>query len=159
MIDVALTVASLSTHTVVYKGLVMATALGDFYAADLRHPSFATSVAMYHQRYATNTLPDWALAQPFHRLCHNGEINTLTGQPRLAGGARTRPARHLRRRWAPLVGMGSDSAQLDTLVEVLTLEGVPPVQALLGLVPEAHAADAGDAPTTARLVSPAGGPA
>ncbi len=137
---VALSIASLSTHTVVYKGLVMAASLGDFYAADLRHPSFDTAVAMYHQRYATNTLPDWALAQPFHRLCHNGEINTLTGNRGWLEARERALPDHLRRRWAPLVGVGSDSAQLDALVEVLTMEGLPPVQALLGLVPEAHAA-------------------
>ncbi len=137
---VDLTVASLSAQTVVYKGLVNATALGDFYAADLGHPDFVASVAMYHQRYATNTLPDWALAQPFHRLCHNGEINTLLGNRGWVQARERALPPHERRLLTPLLGNGSDSAQLDRLVEALTLRGVPPVQAVLGLVPEAHAA-------------------
>jgi len=134
-----LTVASLSTHTVVYKGLVPSTGLGDFYP-DLCRRDLRASVAMYHQRYATNTLPDWTLAQPFHRLCHNGEINTLLGnQGWLAAREQALPAT-ARRRLAPLLGEGSDSAQLDRTVEALTLSGVPPVQALLSLVPEAYRA-------------------
>jgi len=139
---VALTVVSLSSQTVVYKGLAPATGLGSFYA-DLQHPQFSVSVAMYHQRYATNTLPDWALAQPFHRLCHNGEINTLMGN-RGWLAAREQALQHdqprVRRLLSPLLGDGSDSAQFDRLVEALALEGVSPVEALLGLAPEAHAA-------------------
>jgi len=137
-------VASLSSWTVVYKGLVPSTMLGDFYHDDLRDPLFASSVAMYHQRYATNTLPDWGLAQPFHRLCHNGEINTLMGNRGWAAARERAFSSARRRRHSPLLGDGreSDSAQLDRLVEVLSLEGVSPVEALLGLVPEAHAASA-----------------
>src|ERR671938_250826 len=110
-----LTVVSLSAHTVVYKGLVMATALGDFYAADLGQRDFQASVAMYHQRYATNTLPDWSLAQPFHRICHNGEINTLLGNRGWVAARERALAPTMRRRLAPLLGDGSDSVQLDRL--------------------------------------------
>ena len=134
-----LTVVSLSSQTVVYKGLAPATGLGDFFA-DLRHPGFSVSVAMYHQRYATNTLPDWALAQPFHRLCHNGEINTLMGNRGWVAAREQALSPRARRLLSPLLGDGSDSAQLDRLVEALVLEGVSPVEALLGLAPEAHAA-------------------
>src|SRR5205823_13973933 len=88
----------------------------------------------------TNTLPDWSLAQPFHRLCHNGEINTLLGNRGWVAARERALAPTARRRLAPLLGDGSDSAQLDRLVEALTLQGVPPVQALPGLVPAAHAA-------------------
>jgi len=135
-----LTVASFSAHTVVYKGLVTSTALGAFYEGDLGHPGFRASVGMYHQRYATNTLPDWALAQPFHRLCHNGEINTLLGNQGWLAAREHALSPEARRRLSPLLSHGSDSAQLDRVVEALTLEGLPPVQALLSLVPEAHAA-------------------
>ncbi len=134
-----LTVASLSSQTVVYKGLVPLKGLGDFFT-DLQHPQFSVSVAMYHQRYATNTLPDWALAQPFHRLCHNGEINTLMGNRGWVAAREQALSPRARRLLSPLLDDGSDSAQLDRLVEALALEGVSPVEALLGLVPEAHAA-------------------
>ena len=154
--DLELAVVSLSAHTVVYKGLVTATALGDFYAADLGHHDFAASVAMYHQRYATNTLPDWALAQPFHRLCHNGEINTLLGNRGWVAAREQALPPNTRRRLAPLLGNGSDSTQLDNLVEALALEGASPVQTLLGLVPEAHAAMPQMHPQLQRMVPPAG---
>ncbi len=134
-----ISVVSLSSHTIVYKGLVTSTGLGEFYP-DLMAPDLHASVAMYHQRYATNTLPDWALAQPFHRLCHNGEINTLMGNRGWVGAREQALSPYLRRRLAPLPGGGSDSAQLDRLVEALTRQGVSPVHALLSLVPEAHAA-------------------
>jgi len=134
-----ITVASLSAHTVVYKGLVPSTGLGEFYPDLCRRDVYA-SVAMYHQRYATNTLPDWTLAQPFHRLCHNGEINTLMGNRGWLAAREGALSSSARRRLAPLLGEGSDSAQLDRTVEALALSGVPPVQALLSLVPEAYKA-------------------
>lgn len=71
-------VASMSARTVVYKGLFVSPVLGQFYY-DLRNPLFETAIALVHQRYSTNTFPSWELAQPFRMLCHNGEINTLSG--------------------------------------------------------------------------------
>ena len=71
-------VASLSSRTMVYKGLCMADQLGVFYP-DLKAPDFHTSVCMFHQRYSTNTFPRWELAHPFRLMCHNGEFNTLQG--------------------------------------------------------------------------------
>jgi len=71
-------VCSLSCRTVVYKALLVGTELPGFYA-DLRSPLFETGIAVFHQRYSTNTLPSWPLAQPFRLLAHNGEINTLWG--------------------------------------------------------------------------------
>jgi glutamate synthase domain-containing protein 2/glutamate synthase domain-containing protein 1/glutamate synthase domain-containing protein 3 len=136
--NLRLHVASLSSRSVVYKGLFRASQVAEFYSGDLGSDRFLASVAVYHQRYATNTLPDWALAQPLRRLCHNGEINTLLGN-RTWTRARERglPPR-LRRRMAPILGDGSDSAQLDRVVEAVTLQGLSPVEALLGLVPEAY---------------------
>ena len=134
-----LTVASLSARTVVYKGLVPSTGLGAFYP-DLPRRDLRASVAMYHQRYATNTLPDWTLAQPFQRLCHNGEINTLLGNRGWLDARERALSSSARRRLGPLIREGSDSAQLDRVVEALALSGVPPVQALLSLVPEAYRA-------------------
>lgn len=71
-------IASLSGRTIVYKGLLVAPMLPEFYL-DLRDPLYQVAVAMYHQRYSTNTFPTWSLAQPFRMLSHNGEINTVQG--------------------------------------------------------------------------------
>ena len=71
-------IASLSSRTIVYKGLVLATELGHFYP-DLNDADFTTAIAVFHQRYSTNTFPTWELAQPFRMICHNGEINTVQG--------------------------------------------------------------------------------
>ena len=69
---------SLSSRTLVYKGLMAGTRLADFYL-DLKNPDTESLLAVFHQRYSTNTMPDWRLAQPFRMLAHNGEINTITG--------------------------------------------------------------------------------
>ncbi|HEY8284838.1 MAG TPA: glutamate synthase-related protein [Chloroflexota bacterium] len=139
---ITLHIPSFSTHSVVYKGLFRASQVREFYHADLGSDRFLASVAVYHQRYATNTLPDWALAQPFRRLCHNGEINTLLGNRTWTEARERALSPGTRRRLSPILGYGhsSDSAQLDRLVEAITAAGVSPVQALLGLVPEAHGA-------------------
>ena len=71
-------IASLSSKTIVYKGLFMAPQLANFYV-DVADPDFETGLAVFHQRYSTNTFPTWERAQPFRLLCHNGEINTLRG--------------------------------------------------------------------------------
>ncbi len=71
-------ISSLSCRTIVYKGLLVAPLLPEFYA-DLRDPAYETAIAVYHQRYSTNTFPTWERAQPFRMLSHNGEINTLQG--------------------------------------------------------------------------------
>jgi glutamate synthase (ferredoxin) len=71
-------IPSLSCRTIVYKGLLVAPMLPQFYP-DLRDPLYETAIAMFHQRYSTNTFPTWELAQPFRMLSHNGEINTVDG--------------------------------------------------------------------------------
>ncbi len=71
-------VASMSSRTIVYKGLVLAEELAHFYP-DLSDPDFKTAIAVFHQRYSTNTFPTWERAQPFRIICHNGEINTVQG--------------------------------------------------------------------------------
>ena len=71
-------VASFSSRTVVYKGLFVGSQLGPFYP-DLSEPDFEAALAVFHQRYSTNTFPNWSLAQPFRLLAHNGEINTISG--------------------------------------------------------------------------------
>ena len=71
-------VASLSTSNIVYKGLLLSSDISKYYL-DLADSNFESAYAMVHQRFSTNTLPAWPLAQPFRYICHNGEINTLRG--------------------------------------------------------------------------------
>jgi glutamate synthase (ferredoxin) len=71
---------SLSCRTIVYKALLTGTQLPAFFT-DFRYPEYESAIAVFHQRYSTNTLPSWPLAQPFRLLAHNGEINTLWGNP------------------------------------------------------------------------------
>jgi glutamate synthase (NADPH/NADH) large chain/glutamate synthase (ferredoxin) len=134
-------VCSLSCRTVVYKALLVGTELPGLYA-DLRSPAFETGIAVFHQRYSTNTLPSWPLAQPFRLLAHNGEINTLWGnrnamaarEPALAAPAWEKDVEQLK----PVIwAEGSDSASLDNALELLVRSGRDPVHALMMLLPEA----------------------
>ena len=134
-------VCSLSCRTVVYKALLVGTELPGFYA-DLQSPLFETGIAVFHQRYSTNTLPSWPLAQPFRLLAHNGEINTLWGnrnamrarEPALAAPAWERDVEQLK----PVIWEdGSDSTSLDNAFELLVRSGRDPVHALMMLLPEA----------------------
>ncbi|HXK33993.1 MAG TPA: glutamate synthase large subunit [Dehalococcoidia bacterium] len=135
-------VASMSARTIVYKGLLVAHQLNKFYA-DLRDPRFETALAVFHQRYSTNTFPNWILAQPFRFLAHNGEINTLQGncnwtkarEPDLASPVWGEQAGLLR----PLIqdDTFSDSARLDNVLEAVYLSGRDVLHTLMMLVPEA----------------------
>ena len=71
-------IVSLSTRTIIFKGMVLAPNLSKFYI-DFQNKNFKTAIALFHQRFSTNTFPSWRLAQPFRYLCHNGEINTVKG--------------------------------------------------------------------------------
>ena len=126
-------VCSLSCRTVVYKALLTGTELPAFYA-DLRSPLFETAIAVFHQRYSTNTLPSWPLAQPFQLLAHNGEINTLWGN---RNAMRAREAMFPKEVKSVVWEGGSDSASLDNAFELLVRSGRDPVHALMMLVPEA----------------------
>ncbi len=133
-------IASLSSRTIVYKGLLTGSQLNRFYL-DLTDPRVVSPYALVHQRYSTNTLPTWALAQPFRYVAHNGEINTLHGnlnQMRareadlhspLFGDdlAKIRPA---------LVREGSDSAIFDNMLEFLVLGGRSLPHAMMMMAPE-----------------------
>jgi len=124
---------SLSARTVVFKGLMAGTHLADFYL-DLLDPDCESALAVFHQRYSTNTLPDWRNAQPFRMLAHNGEINTLSGN---RNWMRARepylPAEYRDVIWQE----GSDSASLDNALELLVRLGSDPAEALMTLVPDA----------------------
>ncbi|GAB4442685.1 MAG: glutamate synthase large subunit [Chloroflexi bacterium OHK40] len=143
---IAAYVPSLSARTIVYKGLLLGTNLADFYP-DLRDPAYTTALAVYHQRYSTNTFPTWERAQPFRMLSHNGEINTVQGN---INWMRARYANlQLPEGWLPaellaetpitpvLDERGSDSAILDNVLELLVLGGRDIRHALAMLVPEA----------------------
>ncbi|HET8713292.1 MAG TPA: glutamate synthase large subunit [Gemmatimonadales bacterium] len=138
---VELFVCSLSCRTVVYKALLVGTELAGFFA-DLQSPLYETGIAVFHQRYSTNTLPSWPLAQPFRLLAHNGEINTLWGnrnamlarEPALAAPAWKKDVELLK----PVIwAAGSDSTSLDNAMELLVRSGRDPVHALMMLLPEA----------------------
>jgi len=133
--------ASLSSRTVVYKGMVRSEVLSAFYS-DLRDPGFEISFAVYHRRFSTNTLPRWPLAQPMRLLGHNGEINTLLGNLNWAKATEI----NLESVWGkeaaedlkPVINPDfSDSANLDATLELLVRSGRPITDSLLTLVPEA----------------------
>src|SRR5881296_3674381 len=135
-------VCSLSCRTLVYKALLTGTQLAGFFP-DLESPDYETALAIFHQRYSTNTTSSWPLVQPFRMLAHNGEINTLWGnrnamlarEPALAGP----PWGDAVDRLKPVIwSEGSDSASLDNALELLVRSGRDPVHALMMLVPEAH---------------------
>ena len=134
-------IPSFSSRTLVYKGLLVAPQLKKFYR-DLNDPDFESAVALFHQRYSTNTFPNWFLAQPFRFLGHNGEINTLPGnrnwmkarEAELAHTHWNRKVEHLK---PVIVPGGSDSASLDNLLELLVQSGRGLLHSMMMLVPEA----------------------
>ncbi|HEY8168586.1 MAG TPA: glutamate synthase large subunit [Candidatus Limnocylindrales bacterium] len=135
---VGFSVPSASGRTVVYKGLVAGGRLADLYP-DLT-AALPLSHAVFHQRYATNTQPTWALAQPFRRLAHNGEINTIRGnREQVRGRAGDKVRSDVGRRLlaaGPLISPAlSDSASLDEAVELLVMTGWSLDEALATLLP------------------------
>ncbi|MCA9859269.1 MAG: glutamate synthase subunit alpha, partial [Thermomicrobiales bacterium] len=115
-------IASCSCRTIIYKGFCLPEDLAEFYL-DLQQPEFTSAIGLFHQRYSTNTLPTWAMAQPFRYIAHNGEINTVQGNrnwmtaraPELRYADGVGPDR-----LSPVVSLtGSDSASFDNVVEFL----------------------------------------
>jgi len=135
-------IASCSSRTVIYKGMLKADQLGPYFP-DLTQPGMESAIALVHSRYSTNTFPRWALAQPFHMLAHNGEINTLRGNATwlLARQHQMQSAAlgDDLAKTLPLDFDGlSDSAVLDRALELLVHSGRSLPQALMMLVPEAY---------------------
>ncbi len=134
-------ISSLSSRTIVYKGLVLADLLGRLYP-DLHDPLLTTGLALFHQRYSTNTLPTWERAQPFHMICHNGEINTIQGNE---NWMRAREPQLSAPVWPQGVGdllpildtSTSDSGKFDKQLELLVHGGRDIRHALMMMVPEA----------------------
>jgi len=133
-------IASLSASTLSYKGMVMPAHLTEFFP-DLADPRMASAMVLFHQRFSTNTLPQWRLAQPFRMLAHNGEINTIQGNrnwARARRGMLLPPELDALAKLDPPIGMhGSDSSSLDNMLELLVVGGMPLPQALRILVPPA----------------------
>ncbi|WP_025813133.1 glutamate synthase central domain-containing protein, partial [Komagataeibacter kakiaceti] len=125
--QVDLYVCSLSCRSLIYKGMFLAEHLTVFYP-DLLDPRFVSRFAIYHQRYSTNTFPTWKLAQPFRRLAHNGEINTISGNVNWMKSHETRLADPVLDPFMedlkPVVqAQGSDTACFDNVFELLTFAG------------------------------------
>src|SRR5712671_5575790 len=135
-------ICSLSSQTIVYKGLLTPWQFPQFYE-DLRDPSFATTFAVFHQRYSTNTQPSWHLAQPFRYVAHNGEINTIVSNRRwLRAKAAEFRSRLTVGSWFPLLEENvSDSASFDNGFELRLLEGLSSEEAMLAMVPPAFEKD------------------
>ena len=139
-------ICSLSCRSIIYKGLFLAESLSVFYP-DLRDPRFESRVAIFHQRYSTNTFPQWWLAQPFRCLAHNGEINTVRGNKnwmlsheiKMAATGFGADAEDIK----PIIPAGaSDTAALDAVFEAICRSGRDAPTAKLMLVPEAWGEDA-----------------
>ncbi|KIN62653.1 Glutamate synthase, large subunit [Sulfitobacter noctilucicola] len=143
-------IASMSCRSIIYKGMMLAEQVAEFYP-DLMDERFESAFAIYHQRYSTNTFPQWWLAQPFRMLAHNGEINTLKGnlnwmkshEIRMASSAFEEMAEDIK----PIVPAGSsDSAALDSVFEVLVRAGRSAPMAKTMLVPESWSKQAVELP-------------
>jgi glutamate synthase domain-containing protein 2/glutamate synthase domain-containing protein 1/glutamate synthase domain-containing protein 3 len=133
---------SFSSRTILYKGMLQAHQLDQFYL-DLRNPNFKTSLAIFHQRYSTNTFPDWKRAHPFRTLGHNGEINTIQGN---RNWMKARENCAISEVWNEDVELlkpfiddeGSDSSELDNALELMMLSGRSILESICMLVPEAY---------------------
>lgn len=136
-------ICSFSSRSLIYKGMFLAEHIDTFYP-DLQDERFVSSVAIFHQRYSTNTFPQWRLAQPFRMLAHNGEINTIKGNINWMKSHQIRMASHVFGEYQadikPVIQPGSsDSAALDAACEILVRAGRSAPMAKALLVPEAWA--------------------
>jgi glutamate synthase (NADPH/NADH) large chain len=136
-------VPSFSHRTLVYKGMLLAHQVGEFFT-DLRDPRLVSAIALAHQRFSTNTFPTWDLAHPFRFIAHNGEINTLQGN---LNWIRSRQAtihskllgEDLDKIWPLIYDGQSDSASFDNALELLVMGGYPIAHAMMLMIPEAWA--------------------
>ena len=135
-------IPSFSSRSVVYKGLLVANQVSGFYR-DLDDPDFESALAVFHQRYSTNTFPNWRLAQPFRFLAHNGEINTLQGNRNWLTAREADLSSDI---WSaddlktitPITNTSvSDSASLDHAFELVQLSGRSLLHGIMMLIPEA----------------------
>ena len=136
-------VPSLSSRTIVYKGMLLADQVGKYFI-DLQDPRVASALALVHQRFSTNTFPTWNLAHPFRMIAHNGEINTVRGNvnwmaARHAAMSSKFLGEDLDKLWPLIVEGQSDSACFDNALELLVAGGYTLPHAMMLLIPEAWA--------------------
>lgn len=134
-------VPSMSARTVVYKGLLLADQVGVYYK-DLQDPRCVSALALVHQRFSTNTFPEWPLAHPYRLIAHNGEINTVKGNfnwmRAREGVMQSAVLGDDLKKLFPLIYEGqSDTACFDNALELLLMAGYPLAQAMMMMVPEA----------------------
>jgi len=134
-------IPSLSSRTIVYKGLLLAPQIARFYK-ELSDPEVMSAICVVHQRFSTNTFPSWQLAHPYRYICHNGEINTLRGNVNWMHARQSVLASPLFgddiKKLLPIITPGgSDSAMLDNAAELLTLAGRSLPHVMSMLIPEA----------------------
>ncbi|HEY4081433.1 MAG TPA: glutamate synthase-related protein [Burkholderiaceae bacterium] len=134
-------VPSMSCRTVIYKGLLLADQVGKYYK-DLADPRVVSAIALVHQRFSTNTFPEWPLAHPYRMVAHNGEINTVKGNfnwMRAREGVMKSPVLgdDLKKLYPISFEHQSDTATLDNAVELLTMSGYPLAHAVMMMIPEA----------------------
>ncbi|HSM20845.1 MAG TPA: glutamate synthase central domain-containing protein, partial [Rubrivivax sp.] len=134
-------VPSMSCRTVIYKGLLLADQVGQYYR-DLADPRTVSALALVHQRFSTNTFPEWPLAHPYRMVAHNGEINTVKGNfnwMRAREGVMKSPVLgdDLKKLYPISFEYQSDTATFDNALELLTMAGYPLAQAAMMMIPEA----------------------
>ena len=134
-------VASFSSRTIVYKGMLLAGQVGEYYK-DLTDERFESAFALVHQRFSTNTFPSWRLAHPYRMICHNGEINTLRGNTNWMAARRHSMQSalfgdDLHKIWPVIPEGQSDTACLDNSLELLVLGGFSLTHAMMLMIPEA----------------------
>jgi len=134
-------VPSMSCRTVIYKGLLLADQVGKYYT-DLQDPRVVSALALVHQRFSTNTFPEWPLAHPYRMVAHNGEINTVKGNfnwMRAREGVMKSPVlgEDLRKLYPISFEGQSDTATFDNALELLTMAGYPLAHAAMMMIPEA----------------------
>ena len=133
-------VPSMSSRTVVYKGLLLANQVGSYYL-DLQDPRCVSALALVHQRFSTNTFPEWPLAHPYRYVAHNGEINTVKGNynwMRAREGVMSSPVlgADLKKLYPISFAGQSDTATFDNCLELLSMAGYPLAQAVMMMIPE-----------------------
>ena len=132
---------SMSTRTIVYKGMLLAEQVGEYYI-DLLDERVVSAIALVHQRFSTNTFPTWELAHPFRMIAHNGEINTNRGNVNWMAARRHAMSsrilgKDLRKIWPVIPEGQSDTACFDNALELLVAGGYSLTQAMTMLIPEA----------------------
>ncbi len=133
-------VVSMSTRTVVYKGLLLADQVGTYFK-DLQDPRCVSALGLVHQRFSTNTFPEWPLAHPYRYVAHNGEINTVQGNynwMKAREGVMSSPVLgdDLKKLYPISFASQSDTATFDNCLELLTMSGYPLAQAVMMMIPE-----------------------